>query len=81
MLLALVDANYKFIYVDAGANGAGSDSGIFNNIELKRRFEANTLGLPTPEPLVPGHQPLPYFVIGDDAFALKTWMTKPFPLR
>jgi len=63
------------------ANNAACDSGIFNDTELKRRSNANILGLPTPEPLVPGHQPLLYFVIGDDACALKTWMMKPFPWR
>jgi len=28
-MLALVDANYKFMYVDVGAYGADSDAGIF----------------------------------------------------
>ena len=28
MLMALVDADYKFIYVDCGAIGSGSDGGV-----------------------------------------------------
>ena len=43
MVLAVVCTAYKFIYIDADANGAGSDYGIFNDTELKRRLEANTL--------------------------------------
>jgi len=35
VLLAVVDADYKFLYCDIGANGAGSDAGIFNDKELK----------------------------------------------
>ena len=62
-----MDVNCKVIYIDVRANGAGFDSGIFNNTELKRRLEANTLVLPVPEPLVPVHQPLPYFLTGDNA--------------
>lgn len=29
MLLTLVDADYKFIYVDVGTNGRVSDGGVF----------------------------------------------------
>lgn len=81
VLLAVVDADYKFIYADVGANGSGSDSGIFNDTELKRRFEDNTIGLPPAEPLANAETPIQYFLVGDDAFALKTWMMKPLPMR
>lgn len=41
---------------------------------------ANPLGLPPPEN-VPGFQgTLPYFFVGDDAFALSHNMMKPYPL-
>lgn len=30
ILMALVDANYKFIWVDVGANGSASDATVFN---------------------------------------------------
>ena len=81
VVLAVVDADYKFLYCDIGANGAGSDAGIFNDTELKDYLETNQVGLPLPEPLPGDDKPMPYFLVGDDAFASKTWLMKPLPLR
>ncbi|XP_041364377.1 protein ALP1-like [Gigantopelta aegis] len=81
VLLAVVDADYKFLYVDIGANGAGSGAGIFNDTDLKRALEDGRIGLPPPEPLPNDNQPIGYFLVGDDAFALKPWMMKPLPPR
>ena len=78
VLLALVDANYKFLWVNAGASGSSSDAQIFNRNKLKRRIENGTLGLPPPEPLGPGGPDLYYFLLGDDAFALMPWLVKPY---
>lgn len=40
ILLAIVDANYKFIYIDVGANGRASDGGkiYVNNVLLNIRI-------------------------------------------
>ena len=48
VLLALVDADYKFLWVNAGASGSSSDAQIFNCSKLKR-IENGTLGLPPPK--------------------------------
>ena len=34
VLLAIVDADYKFIYTDVGCNGPVSDGGVFKNCNL-----------------------------------------------
>ena len=40
-----------------------------------------TSGLPPCEQLPDGDTDIPYFLIGDDAFALKSWMMKPYSKR
>nr|XP_034319421.1 putative nuclease HARBI1 [Crassostrea gigas] len=52
ILLALVDANYKFLWAHVD-----------------------------PEPLPHDDRPTPYFLIGDDAFPLRSWMMKPYSNR
>ena len=42
VLLAVVDAEYKFLYVDIGASGSGSDAGVFSQTELKEALENGT---------------------------------------
>ena len=81
VLLALVDADYKFLWVNMGASGSSSDAQIFNRRKLKRRIENGTLGLPPPEPLGAGGADLHYFLLGDDAFALMPWLVKPYSRR
>ena len=51
VLFALVDANYNFMFVDAGCQGRISDSGVFTNTELYKKLETKTLCLPQPAPL------------------------------
>ena len=46
VLLALVDSNYEFLYIDVGANGLCSDGGIFKDYNLYKALENSTLGLP-----------------------------------
>ena len=78
VLLALVDADYKYLWVNMEASGSSSDAQIFNHSKLKKRIENGTLGLPPPEPLGPGGPDLHYFLLGDDAFALMPWLVKPY---
>ena len=83
VLLAMVDADYKFLFTDVGAVGSESDAGIFAHSKLNELFENSQANLPLPEPLPgdPQGMPIEYFMVGDDAFALRTWMMKPYPSR
>ena len=41
--IVLLDANYKFTYVDFGTNGRISDGGVFKNSALAQALEYNEL--------------------------------------
>ena len=43
VLLALVDAEYKFLWVNLGSSGFSSDAQILNHSKLKRNLENGTL--------------------------------------
>ena len=62
-MLALVDAEYKFLWVDVGSSGSSSDAQIFNCSKLRRKTENGTLGLPPPEPFGPRGPKLHYFLL------------------
>lgn len=81
ILLAVVDADYRFLWVDVGANGSTSDCAVFNQTPMKAALEADELGFPRPTALPGDDTPVPYYLIGDDAFPLRTWMMKPFSTR
>ena len=81
ILLALVDAKYKFLYVDVGANGSCSDGGVFKDTDLYKKLDRGTAGLPPRSPLPDDDTPLPHSLIGDDAFGLRSWLLKPYPHR
>ena len=81
LIMAIVDADYKFIWIEVGGNGACSDAQVFNACEVKDACDDGTIGFPQPTPLPDDDVPMPYYFIGDDAFALKTWLMKPFSHR
>ena len=79
IMLALVDAEYKFMYVDIGAQGRASDAGVWDRSNLRAYLEGNRLDVPPPSTLPFSTLKSPYVIVGDDAFPLKTYLMKPFP--
>jgi len=71
LLLAVVDADYKFMYADIGGLGHQSDCQLYNNSSLAYGIEHGHLNLPPSEPLPNQTKPFPFFFLGDDAFALR----------
>ncbi|XP_050314914.1 putative nuclease HARBI1 [Anthonomus grandis grandis] len=65
ILMAIVDANYNFIYIDVGYNGRVSDGGVFAQCSIFAALENNIL-------------PDGGFLVGDDAFPLKHYLLKPY---
>ena len=54
------------------------DAQIFNDCQLRQSVMDGTIGFPNAELLPAGDRGMPYFVVVDDAFALRTWLIKPF---
>lgn len=81
VLMALADANYKLIYIDVGCKGRISDGGVFNNCSLYTAIENRILNIPTASKLPNSNIEAPFVIVADDAFALKTWLMKPFNFR
>jgi hypothetical protein len=79
VLFAFVDANYNFMFVDAGCQGRISDSGVFTNTELHKKLEAKTLCLPQPVPLNGAEKIVPFFFIRDEVFPLSENLMKVYP--
>lgn len=78
ILLALVDADCKFLYINVGANGKSSDSTIFKESTFYSDLCNGTLNIPPPKELKGQQEKTPYYVIGDDAFGLGRNVMKPF---
>lgn len=81
VLLALVDAKYNFIMVDVGAYGKNSDGGIFTNSNFSKALELGKLSIPSDENLPQTTTKMPYVMVGDEAFPLKTYLMRPYPKK
>ena len=78
VLLAIADANAKFIAFDLGHHGSQSDGGIFKTSSLGKICDSPNI----PEDTSIGNsEPIPFFLIRDDAFALTCHMMKSYPYR
>jgi hypothetical protein len=78
VLLALVDANYKFTIIDIGGYSKSSDGGLFTKSILGKSLEAKTLNIPNSKPLPNSAEPLPFVTVGDKAFPLKKYLLGPY---
>ena len=79
VLMALCDSKYRFTYVNIGSYGRDNDASIFARTELNTSFDSGAAPIPPPS-LVDGFL-LPYILVGDEIFPLKTWLMKPYPGR
>lgn len=80
VLLAVVDADYKFILVDVGARGSESDGGVFSRSNLGRAIREGLLNFPPPKELPNDPSKIvPHVIVGDEAFPLLENLMRPYP--
>jgi len=80
-LLAVVDSQYRFLYVDAGCQGRIGDAGVFANSTLCTALATNSLHIPEPETIPSTDTTVPYVLVADDAFPLTPCIMKPYAHR
>ena len=81
VLMALVDANLEFIYVDTGQCGRHADGGIWRNCALNQRIEKGLAHIPPPRELPGTDVKSPYVIVGDGAFPLTEHLQRPYCRR
>lgn len=81
LVLAMCDSSYLFTYVEVGSYGREGDAGVFSRSNLYQNLEQNTLNIPESTQIPGTDISLPYSIIGDEAFPLKTFLMRPFPGR
>ena len=89
MLLAIVDYDYKFLFVDVGCQGRITDGRLYRNSTFYKALENGSLNLPDPVQLPRSddfmwmfdqcNEPIPYVLVANDAFLLGRHCMKPFP--
>lgn len=79
VLMAICDAKYCFSLVDVGGYGRNNDSGIPLQSSFGQAFDNDRESLNIPKPCVVNNHTLPYVLVGDEIFPLKSYLMKPFP--
>lgn len=68
VLMAIADANYKFLYIDIGCYGRISDGGVFRKCSFSTDIEENSLRFPDKKQLPNRQIRVPHVLVADDAF-------------
>ena len=81
ILLAVCDAQYRFLFCDIGSQGRCSDAGVFAESELNVALQQNLLNIPEEQELPGTDIKFPFFLVADEAFPLREYLMKPYPQR
>nr|CAI5856995.1 unnamed protein product [Callosobruchus analis] len=76
--MAVLDANYNFIFADVGCQGRISDGGVFRNTIFNQKLQNNELNLPGDQNLPGRQQTMPFVFVADDAFPLQRHIMNPY---
>lgn len=79
ILLAIIDANYRFVAIDVGSYGREGDAGVFAKSAMGKQITHGNFNLPAPTALPGTEMVQPFIILGDEAFTLTTTLMKPYP--
>ena len=80
--MTVCDTSYNFSLVDIGQYGSTNDSSLLNSSDMGQALEDGSISLSEPEHLPGCSLPhLPYYLVGDEIFALKPWLLRPYPAK
>lgn len=78
VLMAIVDSNYNYIFIDVGSYGKECDSNVFKETQFWKKLVDNTLNIPSPCSIINTNYILPYVFVADEAFALHANVLRPY---
>ena len=82
VLMAVCNTNYEFTLIDIGEAGRQSDGSSYNNSKLGMAIDRNLLNIPELTTIneYSSIRKIPFVFVADEAFALKPFMLRPFPM-
>jgi DDE superfamily endonuclease len=82
-LMAVVDAHYRFLYVNIGAQGSVNDAAIYNASSFSEALadSNNPLNIPGIRSLPGTNTYTPMMLVADEAYPLRPHIMKPFSSR
>lgn len=81
VIMALVNSNYEFIFVDIGAEGAASEGGVWRECQLHQDLSTGEIQLTEDVHLKGTNKKVSCHIVGDDAYQLSTTLMKPYSKR
>ncbi|XP_069832267.1 uncharacterized protein [Dendropsophus ebraccatus] len=81
ILMAVADANCKFVAINVGAYGSTGDSRVLQASQIGVQILRAGDTLPAAEPLPGSTDPVPFVMVSDEAFPLLRNLLRPYPRR
>ena len=78
-LMAMVDHQYRFSYINVGNYGSNADGSVFRNSKFGRAILEGRFGIPPPKLLPDSQVRLPHVIVADEAFPLNENIMRPYP--
>jgi len=69
------------LWMDISGYGSMSDAQIFNDSELKECLKDKSIGFLELSLISEHDEPMPYFILGDDDFGIRTFLMTPYGQR